>query len=258
MQKTSDNIFILLLLSIGGVFLLVISFIVILIRNQNVLLKQKKKLDEAEIAHQKELLNAVIQYQEEERKRISEDLHDDVGGALSVLRMMIANHTEPRSHTDEQSMILMDRIIDDVRNISHSLSPQMFNLFGFREAIQALCDHMNSSSKIKLHFECPESVKTNLWDRQVSLAVFRIIQELIANTLKHAEAANIFLSFETANGTITINYMDDGQGLKPGLTKGMGMSNIKSRLQLIDATWEIKSRKNEGYRFKMNVPANFS
>src|ERR1700744_1857349 len=121
MQKFADNIYVLIIIGISGSFLLVVSFIIIQIRNQNRLFMQKKKLDEAEIAHQKELLQTVMESQEAERKRIGQDLHDDVGTALSNLRITIEMfNQDEKSSADNfrgKSKGIIDKVIQDVRNI---------------------------------------------------------------------------------------------------------------------------------------------
>jgi signal transduction histidine kinase len=89
MQNTTDNIYILVILGMAGTFLLVVSFIFFSMRNQNKLLRQRQHFQQAQIEHQKELLRAVIESQEAERKRIGQDLHDDVGTTVSGLRLLI-------------------------------------------------------------------------------------------------------------------------------------------------------------------------
>jgi signal transduction histidine kinase len=89
MQKLTNDVLLLVVAGTGSIFLLVVSFILINSRSQNKMLLQRQQLQKAEIAHQKELLNAVIESQEAERKRVGRDLHDDVGTALSSLRLII-------------------------------------------------------------------------------------------------------------------------------------------------------------------------
>lgn len=138
----NDNISILLIITTGGVFLLVISFIVIFIRHQNKLLKQKDRAQQAELLHQQELLKTIIVSQETERKRIGQDLHDDVGTALSNLRITIEMFDEmsPSGYHDFSMNCrqLIDRVVTDVRQISHNLSPPGIELYGFGGAWKIL------------------------------------------------------------------------------------------------------------------------
>lgn len=255
MQKTSDNILVLLLIGISGVFIIVVSFIIIQIRNRNKLYLQKKKLDEAEIAHQTNLLHSVIQFQEEDRKRIAQNLHDDVGGTLAVLRMLIANNEE-KVAADDPQVVLIDRIIGNVRDISHTLSPQLLALLNLWEVVEDMCEHINKTGKLKIDFECAEAAKTDQWNGSTSLAIFRVIQELITNTIKHADATLINLNFDLSQNQLVIDYKDNGKGVDDvGIHDGMGMNNIISRLQMLGAGWEVHSEKNNGYHFMITLPA---
>lgn len=255
MQKTSDNLFVVLLISICGAFILIISFILLQIRAQNKLLKQKRKLAEAETQYQKDLLHSVIQYQEDDRKRIGQNLHDDVGGQLAVLKILIAENEKTLSEQEETSVVLIDRIIDNVRNIAHSLSPQHIPMLDLWEVMEDLCDSLNKTGKLSIFFTCTEAVRSVNWGKNISLSVFRVLQELISNTIKHAGASRVNLSFDMKDNKLAINYQDNGKGLDAGKTaKGMGINNIVSRLQILNADWEIDSKPGLGYSFGMIIP----
>ena len=154
MQKTvNDNIAVLVILGMLGAILFAVSFMLIYIRNRNKMLKQQRKIQEAEIAHQKDLLQSVITSQETERKRIGMDLHDEVGAALSTLRIRIDRNAGENPVAAEQAAIYkteIDKIITNMRNISHSLSPRISGNFGFYDAIHELSDSVNRSGKIKM------------------------------------------------------------------------------------------------------------
>jgi signal transduction histidine kinase len=129
MQNTTDNIYILVILGMGGTFLLVVSFILFSIRNQNKLLRQRQHFQQAQIDHQKELLRAVIESQEAERKRIGQDLHDDVGTTVSGLRLLIEMFKpgdDVKAHEDftQSTKTIIDKVVKDVRNISHNYRRQ--------------------------------------------------------------------------------------------------------------------------------------
>ncbi|HVW14150.1 MAG TPA: ATP-binding protein [Mucilaginibacter sp.] len=255
MPKTSDNLFILLLISICGVFMLIVSFILLQIRAQNKLLRQKRKLAEAETQYQKDLLHSVILSQEDDRRRIGQNLHDDVGGSLAVLRILLRKHEDQTAGQDDARVVLIDRIIENVRNVAHSLSPQYLPVLDLWEVVEELCENLNRSGKPRVEFTYTESVRSNQWDKDLSLAVFRVLQELISNTIKHAEAGLITLNFDTRDDLLLIDYRDDGKGVAPGVArKGMGLNNIVSRLQMHNATWQMDSQKGKGYHFGIAIP----
>ncbi|MES2376273.1 MAG: ATP-binding protein [Bacteroidota bacterium] len=246
MPAASDNIFVLLSLSIGGAFLLIVSFIIIQVRNQNRLLRQKKKLDEAEIVHQKDLLHTVIRSQEEDRRRIGQNLHDDVGSDLAVLKMQISGNPGIAAN-----MPLIERVIESVRTISHQLSPQMLTFLGLYEVLEDLCENLAAGGQIHATFECDEQLIRYAWPESVALALYRVIQELVANTLKHAQATRLEIGICLEGDIIVVNYRDNGKGLQPGPQKGMGMANIVSRLEMIGATWE--QLEEPGYRMQIRI-----
>lgn len=252
MQQITDDIPLLVILSMTGTALLVICFILLYIRNQNKLLLQKKKLQEAEIKYQKELLHAVITSQEQERKRIGMDLHDEVGSALSSLRMIVGNFTAGGNRSSEadsfnqQCKRIIDRVITDVRNIAHNLSPLTKGVYGFADAIEDLCDSINQSGKIQVSLGLPANGVLSKLDDTTALALYRVLAELINNTIRHAQAQNIALSFALKENQLIIDYTDDGQGLPEiagAAGKGMGMRNIESRLGIIGAEYSLKSEK---------------
>ena len=153
MQKITDNIYFLVAIAMIGTAFLVLSFILIIIYNSNKLLKQKRKLQEAEINYQKELLYAVIDSQEKERQRIGMDLHDEVGSSLSSLRMIMENFIEKVKGIPEsdsfctQSKSIIDGVITNVRNISHDLSPLGKGTYDFMDALEDLKDRVNRTGK---------------------------------------------------------------------------------------------------------------
>src|SRR5882757_2825942 len=254
MQKITDNIFLLVIIAMVGTFLLAGSFIFFFIRAQRRMLAQKEIMQKAALEHREALLHAAIQSQEEERKRIGRDLHDDVGSALSNLRMVLGNNVD----TQVTHKPLIDNIITTVRNISHTLSPPGLELFGLDYALHELCDTFNISGKIKLVFENNATEETGHIGLQNALTIYRVMQELISNTVKHANATTITITINKANRILTFLYNDNGVGvtLTPSKKAGMGMQNIEGRLSMINASYEIESSPGNGFNIliKLSLP----
>ncbi len=219
-----------------------------------------QKTQEAEIVHQKNLMQSVITSQEAERKRIGMDLHDEVGAALSTLRIKIdRNDGEAALAADLTANYKsdIDKIIANMRNISHALSPRISGNFGFYDAIHELSDGVNRSGKISMAVQFDESKLPVFTNDQAPMALYRVIAELINNTLKHAQAKNIQLTVDVTDGKMKIDYSDDGIGIKqkPGKqSNGIGMQNIESRLGIIAATWQIQQPVSGGYGVVIAVP----
>ncbi len=208
------------------------------------------------MAQQKELMNAIIQSQEIERKRIGQDLHDEVGGSLSNLRMLfnrLDNSSTDRAEIEkavDSYKQLIDKIIQNVRNISHNLSPPALALFGFTAALEELSDSINNGNGSFLSIINHAETISEQLPYTASLSLIRILQELISNTLKHAEAKQIGISIFMDYGLLTIHYTDDGKGFDNDdntLKKGMGMQNIESRISMINATYRIKTAPGQGF-----------
>lgn len=258
MNGVTDNIFLLIVGGMGGVILLVVLFIALHMRNQNRLLVERELAQEKEIDHQKSLLATVIQSQEAERKRIGQDLHDDVGAALSRLRLTVdmlnANTITPENFKAFSASCKqeIDHIITDVRHISHNLSPPRLALFGFNAALEDLTDIIPRSG-IKLVLDnSAMDIMTNL-DLTVTTALYRIFEELINNTIKHAAASAINIKLYKDSGNLLINYSDNGIGLKStdGGKAGMGMQNMESRLNMVNASYELGEHDKKG--FSINI-----
>ncbi len=259
MQKFADNIYVLIITGISGSFLLVVSFIIIQIRNQNRLFMQKKKLDEAEIAHQKELLQTVIESQEAERKRIGQDLHDDVGTALSNLRITIEMFNQDEKISADnfrgKSKGIIDKVIQDVRNISHNLSPPGIELYGFLGALEELCESIEESGAFTININNRAGDLPDMLNQQKALSLYRVMQELLNNTIKHARAENVIIDFEVEGDDMLIGYSDDGIGMpvEEKMKRGMGISNIESRLGIIDALFSIDASTDKGFKINIRV-----
>jgi len=258
MNAVSDNIFLLVIGGMGGAILLVVLFIALHMRNQNRLLLERELMQEKEIEHQKSLLATVIQSQEAERRRIGQDLHDDVGAALSRLRLTVdmlnANTITPENFKTFSASCKqeIDHIITDVRHISHNLSPPRLALFGFNAALEDLTDIIPRSG-IKLTLDnSAMDIMPNL-DITVTTALYRIFEELVNNTIKHAAANAITIKLYPESGYLIMNYSDNGIGLKSsGSGKaGMGMQNMESRLSMINASYELGPQDTKG--FSINI-----
>ncbi|MBV9988780.1 MAG: hypothetical protein JO301_13970 [Chitinophagaceae bacterium] len=257
-----DNLYYLIVVGMLGVFLLIALMIMLQVRNQNKLLYQQQKMTEAEIAHQKDLLQSVITSQESERQRIGADLHDEVGSVLSSLRLLIEKHAQTRTENDDpsftsQSKSLIDRVITNVRQISHNLSPRISGSYGFFDAIHELADTVNQSGSIRLKLDFDENIAELPIQENTAMAVYRVLAELINNTIKHARAENINISVSVMNDKMDMTYTDDGIGFpadRHQAGRGMGMQNIESRLNMIKADWQFPQKNAKGFAMKIAVP----
>ncbi|MES2378152.1 MAG: histidine kinase [Bacteroidota bacterium] len=257
MEETTDNIALLVILGTVGVFLMVTSFILIYVRNQNKLLQQRQQLQQAQLAHQKELLQVVIESQEEERIRIGRDLHDDVGAAISSLRLIIGMF-KPVTADDQynefikKSKAIIDKMMTDVRNISHNLSPTALTYYGLGFAIEEQCAIINQSGKINIEFNNQAVSILEKLPLPISTALYRVLEELLNNTIKHANATKSILNFTSNNGLLVLEYSDNGVGMDIKQTNnGIGLHNIESRLTVINANYKVDTAPRKGFTIKI-------
>ncbi len=251
-----DNIYLLIFYAVIFIFILIAFFLIVYIRNQNLMWQQRKDFQAIEILQQRQLLNAVIESQEIERKRIGEDLHDEIGGTLSAIKLML---NAAKKSTDDQEILLsakqlIDKMIIDVRNIAHDLSPPGLTMFGLYHTIDSFVSVINRTGEIEVQIHHEPLIEQRFLTERVELALFRIITQLIANTLKHAKATQINLIFKPNDEKLIVEYVDNGKGFDISILDeqhGIGMQNIKSRLQMIDAKYTLESKPSQG--FKMNI-----
>jgi len=255
MQKVTDNIFLLVLFAMAGTFILAASFVFFFLKYQRRAALQKEAMQKAELEYGEQLLQATLQSQEEERKRIGRDLHDDVGASLSNLKMTMAQTVVTAEGSPEYKP-LIDKIITTVRNISHSLLPPGLELFGLEYTLNELVDTFNASGAIQLHFNNETGAALDELNEQTALALYRVIQELLNNTVKHAGAKNISIGCFKQDDNMIVLYSDDGAGIAADAVKkvGMGMQNIQARLKMIQAKHEITTAPGSGFSIKIILP----
>ncbi|MBC8753260.1 hypothetical protein H2O64_01170 [Kordia sp. YSTF-M3] len=239
------------------IFVLALAVILFFIIYQKRLLAQQKKHQQVAADYQRELLGVAIESQEKERTRIGKELHDDVGALLTTTKLYLSQispelSAEELTATSEKMRSLFDTMIQSVRNISQDLRPVILEKLGLIEAIENLVQTVNDSSKLKAVFV---NNSTRSIAKADELNVYRIIQELINNTLKHAMASNITITFNNEGNALEIIYEDDGIGLQQEYLnqKGIGLRNIESRLSVVSGTIHFNAQKS-GMKATLKIP----
>ncbi|MBE8728131.1 sensor histidine kinase [Flavobacterium hungaricum] len=206
-----------------------------------------------EIQYQKEQLHAIIVTQEEERKRIAQDLHDDISSKLNIVSLNSHLLTAPNLTAAETLEIteniieLTTKALDNSRKIAHNLLPPVFEKFGLNAAVEELCEEFESSKSVKTHYINEIDFDEKEIDRQ--LHIFRILQELMNNSVRHGKASQIWIAFKNQAGVNTCCYEDNGIGFDTSdheNQKGLGMKNIDSRISFLNGTISFKSELGKG------------
>jgi len=217
--------------------------------------KQEKKLQE-EILRQQEIeARALFEGEQSERIRIARDLHDGVGQMLSLVKMNLSA-IDTKDAVTINTMDLLDKTIDEVRNVSHNLIPEELN-FGIFRALENIADKVNSSGDTKMSIHISQELQSLTFEKQNELSIYRIVQEVVNNMIKHAGANRIDLSITRVNKSIIIALKDNGRGLAEdaiGSSKGIGWKNINARVHLLDGKINIRSEKLTGTQIEITLP----
>jgi two-component system, NarL family, sensor kinase len=254
-----------LILGTLGMFVMAITLISVLVFHQRRVIRFNKQIQKMEEERQQMLLKASIRFQEEERQRIAADLHDDAGPLLATARLYLSEnliHQEPAVQL--QSIYSAKQIIDDtiqlIRNISHSLMPPTLKNFGLEAAVKDLFDKINGSGVINTSARFHDN-RQRLDDEQ-ELLVFRIIQELVTNIIKHSSAGFIHLTQNAQGNIVYFRIHHDGKGiLQQHYDKmehdsaGLGLKNIQSRIRVLKGKifFEIDNTQTY-YKVTIEVP----
>jgi two-component system NarL family sensor kinase len=265
LESTTQGISSVLFFGTIGMLFLTIALIVFIIFHQRRVIRYQLKMQDMEAEQQKLLLRASIKLQEEERQRIAADLHDDAGPLLATARLYLnENLVNLEKAAQLQSIFNAKQIIDEaiqlIRNISHSLMPPTLKNFGLESAVNDFFQKINGSGSLNVNCKFHD-YKVRL-KTEKELIVFRVIQELINNILKHSNSSFIHLTQQNGENNMIIRLHHDGRGLSQEdfikLNKsnvGLGLKNIQSRLKVIhgDILFEQDSSQSF-YKVTIDIP----
>lgn len=219
-----------------------------------------------QIRHEQQAqINTMIATQEEERKRISRDLHDDVGTKLSAIKLFLSSLHEKASNTNNNEIKILaasseqfvSETIKDVRQLLLNLSPSVLEEFGYTTAVEGLINKINETKQIQfclVVFGMQQRLQ-----KKYELALYRITQELINNVLKHAEAKNVSLQIGRRDNKIILMIEDDGKGFDINEHRdGYGLHNLEARTELLQGVMTIDSHLEKGTSILIEIPDNFN
>jgi two-component system, NarL family, sensor kinase len=245
-----------------GMVMLVIGLILFIIIHQRKVIKYQNQLTVMEQEQQKLLLNASVRLQEEERSRIAADLHDDAGPLLATARLYLnENLVNMDKATQLQSIYQARQILDDtiqlIRNISHQLMPPTLRNFGLESAVNDLVQKIGGSGQLNVSSRFHE-----YRDRlrpETELLVFRVVQELVNNILKHSNSSFIHITQHLQGDNLVLRLHHDGRGIVQSdferLNKsktGLGLKNISSRLRVAQGRILFEKDASQTY-YKVTV-----
>jgi signal transduction histidine kinase len=231
-----------LIFAIGAAGMLVMAGTIILF----IFLYQKKTLQEQlkrknlDAEYQQKMLGAALEWQENERIRVSKDLHDDVGMMLMTMRTCLNSVTEKSLSENVIPDIreLVDKTHETIRRLSWDLMPSTLERFGLMQTIKEMCDRLRARGSVPVEFK---EINTPLTlDKNQETLLYRIIQESVTNALKHSRATKIEIVFHWCNPFLYISISDDGVGFdfpvernNIKIRQGLGLLNIESRANIL-------------------------
>ncbi len=237
-----------------GVMLMAFSLIFFVSLYKRRVLENKLSVEQLKTKHQQEMLKATLTSQEEERNRLGTELHDGVGAMLSTIKMNLqVSQRNDSLETLPQVIEYLTETIGQVRSISHEMMPVILKKYGLRRAIDELFEKINHSGKMKA---CISEWEAFSLGEKEDLMLYRIIQELTNNCLKHSEAENIKLNCKRENSLLTITFLDDGKGFPAKVLEkadGIGLWNIMNRAQAIHADVNFGNRENSGAKVVLAI-----
>ncbi len=264
-ETTGINILIPLAIGTSIMLLLAIAIISFVVYYQKKLINAQIDKQKVEAAAQERMLSATIQTQESERKRIAKDLHDEIGALLAAIRLgviQISRSAEADvAHVKMalESKSLIEDTIKNVRRISHDLMPATLEKFGLTAALTELVKKLEKASGIRIDLTYSEDAYD--LQPQSALALYRIVQELINNTLKHAAARKISINVKKMPDQLYLSVADDGKGFdlahaqeQQDGKRALGMSSVDSRISLLHAQIAYDTAPGKGTCVTVSMP----
>lgn len=246
--------------------LLMAMFIVVFVMYyQRKQIEQKIRVKDMEAEFQRKLLEVSMASTEAERRRIAQDLHDDIGALLSVTKLTFnalygqLGSKEQAERLAQQVREALDETISHVRRISRELVPTTLERFGLAAAIQEFAAKSNTHLSLRITFDC-YGEEDYRFEPRTELMLYRVVQELINNALKHSGGRNVHIQIELPPRQFCIVIEDDGQGfdlqslrLRP--SSGLGLDSIEGRLRIINGKIEYHTAPDKGCRVVVELPA---
>ena len=244
---------------ISGVIVLglVLLIVVFFLLYQRRLLRQQDLMRELELHKQVELMAAVIEGQENERKRMAHDLHDGVGAMLTTIRMGLWSLEKKAPESAARIVELrgwVDDTLENVRTVSRDLMPPTLERVGLADAVKLLMERVASSGEVAITTQMDLQGLRGAAITEIHL--YRIIQELLNNAIRHGKARHIQCALTVEGGAFRLRFVDDGLGfdLQTLQAKGLGLKNIESRVTLMHGEMQVDAAPGKGAAFEFVVP----
>jgi two-component system NarL family sensor kinase len=261
-QQKQKN-WIIIISSIIGAFIFAGIAYLLHQKKESALIIYNAELNDLKNQHRIDIMNTLTDAQEQEKKRIAERLHDEVGAMLSIAKLNINTLREDvfTADSDAEKKLqvtkkLMSDISETVRNISHNLMPIALERYGFKRALLDLLTAIKTANSLNVEYLIEGLEKTQGWPQNFILSTYRIIQEVLNNAIKHSGATHLFVQIIELDSTVTIYIEDNGKGIEPENihNDGAGMKLLKTNVDYLSGKLEINGKPNEGTFALIELP----
>ena len=222
-----------------------------LLQNKIINIEQQKKL---------ELTQAIIDGEEMERVRLAKELHDGIGGLMSMIKLQFTNFKKSHSEIQQNdeyndALNLLNTASQDIRKISHALMPSALERLGLIDATEQFCTQMQQSANIEIDFQ-HYNLETRL-PQKMELLIYRMIQELLNNIIKYANAKEVLVQLSKTEKIISVTVEDDGIGFDVSTIKnkdGIGLHSMQNRINLLGGKMDIDTAIGKGTSIHVELP----
>jgi len=218
---------------------------------------QQSKIDELESEKKLTATEAVLKGEEQERTRLAKDLHDGLGGMLSGIKYSLTSvkenlvMTPGNAQAFERSIDMLDSSIKEMRRVAHNMMPEILIKYGLDTALKEFCGEIDRSGVIHVNYQSVGMQKAEI-EQTTAVTIYRIVQELVNNTIKHAQAKNVLVQLHQSaqENLLAVTIEDDGKGFDTGILDrpggGIGWQSIKNRVEFLKGKVDIQSSAGKG------------
>ncbi len=211
----------------------------------------QKQIDDLRKQNESRILSAILKTEENERQHFSKELHDGLGPLLSAVKMAISTVGDNKSINGQiisNANKLIDESITTLKEISNKLSPHVLKNFGLHKAVKSFINKLSITNNPHIHFN--SNIENERFSFNIEVVLYRVVCELISNTLAHANAKNIYIDLMKEDHHLALKYIDDGEGFDEAIIKqefaGLGYSNIRSRIKSLNGSFTVFTKPGEG------------
>lgn len=242
-------------IALAGGALLLLLILLLLYRNfRQKQTSQKRRIAELETEKKLAATQAIMKGEEQERSRLAKDLHDGLGGMLSGVKYNLHQVKENLVMTDENlqafehSLQMLDSSITEMRRVAHNMMPEALLRFGLDASLRDFCNQVAVSGILRISYQSI-GMENRTPEQSLAITIFRVTQELLNNSIKHAAARQVIVQLAAEGNQLTLTVEDDGNGFDTHdlkASKGIGWKNIRSRLEYHNGKLDLRSAPGKG------------